>query len=599
VTGLIQRIKGGKNLLGRKVRVTACYNTNADPVGGPAAGVSVWLMGKVVKVTAGGGAVLGGTGGNFGETPGAYPSYVFNDTVGGAPNFDVNTLPGDTLFVVNETALAFSSYVPRGLYAIVHSPLPTATVVNVDINGHGLNFTGNGPGDQRYFTFRGNSGMGRYGFQMAHSTVVPGCVVHVTLPGGTYDDLNLMNPFFDALIPVARSVAAPNPAADTASVYLFGDYVRHNVPDGSGNLNASINGWWHDDNYNGGFDAWVIPADGFSGTAAADGVQLLVQDFSAVDANAHFVETIVEVDASLLTSEDDLWIAVFPNDPRTQTAGGGHSGYKVNLYALTLELIPEEGADDPLDPIMGRLLKGFNPSSLIHAVNVNDALMDKYLVPKRYPIPMNMALPASLKTANRFHRFGGFGPAPAPIGTRGYTLTNDNTDAGNWDSHPFWVPIPGIPSGAIVTGFRFGIQADDMNPDGDIEVRLWQFPNDLDDSDLFGEGQLIAAAHAGRYNPATVFTGPSMNVNMQTGRSVVGLESGNLILYRNRVGLWVTSGSVHPTYGSVALLGASVWLEFIPRLNAAVVDANAWLLLDHGYVDCLVDPRTADMRWTP
>lgn len=592
VTGIMQRIKGGKNLVGRKVRISGSYRVVDNPPN--TGGISIWVMGKLVQVTATTPPVLGPV--LAGEVPGAYPSFLFTDTVGGAPGFDVNTLPGDTLFIQNGMSDLGNSFVPRGLYEITHSPAPSPTNVNVVASGHGLNGI-TGAGTSRYMVARGNCAMNSFGIRIDHGTVIPGAVVHLTPPGQGYDDDNLINPFFDQLLPVPSDVSTlPDPASDAASVYLFGDYVKNNhypYPE-------SWEGYWEERNYTGGFEAWVIPADEWSTSVNIGGKQVLFNEVNVAGGTVYYFEEIVEIDASLLVTDDDLWLGVFPIDPRTNTGEGVHSGYNTDVYALSLELVPED--DDPEDTIYGRLAKGLNPS-LFTGIGLNHAVADKFLVPKRYPISFNSAQAASLGALGSgsgkmlFHRFGGaFGiyPEEPGIGTDGFALTAPDPAAiPPWNGRPFWVPVPRIPSGAIVTSFGFHAETEGLDPSSDLEVRLWQVQ-----ADFMGGGErriLIGQARAGDYNPAHTFTLANEDRFLDTGVDYGAINEGDLRVLRNRVGLWVSPGADSPDYGYTALVGAEVWLEFIPNAPA---DTSARYIINTGFVDCLVDPRVIDARWT-
>jgi hypothetical protein len=477
VGGLVQKLKGGKRLLGKKVRITGAYKIqDPDLNGSPqAAGVSVWLKSNVKTRTAyaNGDAAPGGLLGSW--SPGGN---VFTGT--GWSLGDITALQaGDHLYLTRSGYYQIASVTNKGGAV----PGPNGSVI-VQIEG--------------FFETTGSSGEwvlglqdigsprpamwmdGRAIFMRNDGTDWPGHIIRVTEPGTAYNQgeewyCRGMDQLYGVHTDYVPRTTAPtvDDTNRTGMVLHWGPgpaqeddkefKISEGAIAGSDTQETGMFGVAPPGPYTGDCtDIFYLDANVWTDDPTQGDVHLM-DDFTTDAGSIQYFEEIVEIpsDLDLDPDAEDIWIIVTPVRPdgTTPNFGGILVDVGVTFYAIQVELVGEyssggDGIEDRL--LLSRLSGGLGSSNSFDGYWEQDIIRYPEYVPVRFPIDVAAVQGGDLPPAANAPYERRVQPV-VPVASQGVELRSFPGGPNELLRLHYNIPLPPIPPGSILGEVRLRV----------------------------------------------------------------------------------------------------------------------------------------------
>jgi hypothetical protein len=315
IGGLVQRLRISKPLLGKKVRVSGCYLVREESI--LPTGMSVWLKGEVRYYTVAAARYVSGTA--SGETSGS----TLTDL---GATFQTDGVQAGDILTVDKQVDPYNG----GFYVVSDVPdentILIAGVFDTDAVGITYAIAKQDVAPAHRATFVGRAGIALFG------TIDVGHVVRWCDGGDSYTEGDeWIIRAFDSLV-VPQTAVGDTPLS-TSKVLAFRTYnPAANALTGFDLLQGPLPG----------DTTKVYYLDTVWDNVPANGNACIAYDTASADGDVHFFETIVEIPATLaIDAEDDLFLCVFPVDPRNVPI---EDTPKVDIFALSIEMVLEEDA---------------------------------------------------------------------------------------------------------------------------------------------------------------------------------------------------------------------------------------------------------------
>lgn len=542
--GLCQRLRRGKMLVGKKVRITGAYNIiQADTGGSPIpVGMSVWLKSRPLDTTVPAGVATPYASGDDGAVDVALGRLY--TTLG---NFNTDgVVAGDLLIVGQQSFAAFDPPVyqiksvdPAGSYVEINGTFAT----NVPPPGPPLaswHIARQSDGDASY--------IGRQGIRLGSNNI--GHIIRIS--DNTYTEYDegdeWLNRAFDTtVLPFVDSGETPQGPA-----LYFGKYDPNIDTSSTQGLNGYTRGariWYLNNQFNNN------PANGnleLVTHTAASGVQ--------------YFETEVDIDPALITPKEDVWVCVFPCAP--SDTENIDTNIAVQFLALRMEIIPAA-----TDSIEDNLKRAFTAGGLGgHAdfgqadYDIRHCMQYPVYVPQLYPLktlPIVPRLSGDIGGASSGEINYHYGPLPYSVPTsQAMTVVHSNV------IENAYAPQADLPVGSTVLGAALWVHYTDglTNP---VEATLHQYH------------------HTYPGNPVN-FAQLTQYAHVEIPDGIVAPTRFLFDVYRNKVGHFWTQFSGTSDPDSYAAHGTSQQLLV---LTSAGVTASADLWVSNGWMLVAIDPR--------
>jgi len=544
VGGVCQKLRYGKALIGKKVRVSGAYYVTDDDSANVEVGMSIWLKGEVKSMTV-------STGVRRQATDGVTSSTYTLDSVVALPDFDAAPVmaAGDLVIVSGQTT---GATVAAGLYQ-VDSVTDADTLVIDDIQddtdwpdtSSGLSCAFGADADNA----AGGVTLGNKGFQLSRTTDVVSHVIRLTVDGNAYNaGHELLHRYTDFL---------QHPDVDSAAIaadaLMFGKYQA------SGVLAT------HDIWVSGAADDFKLffLDDTFSDDSIND-MELITNTSTLASAAVHYFEEIVEIPDTIVPTYDDLWLVIMPVDPADLASMAGGEA-KVFWYGLTIEVIPDPASDGngAEDRMAKSLMSEFAGNDVLSPTNLRDMYQYPVLAPAMIPLPVAPATPS------------------------------DSSEDHNTDTYlqgaPSRVDLTTITGGSFTTTWH--VKQERLPPGShviDASIYIEEFVDDAaNDAFTVTLVQEQAIWTLDSADSARQPIGSLHNADI----SAVTTSEYALTMFRHRVGLWNENGGDPLTVSGQT--AASLWLDITLNGNASGFTAS----LVGGYMIALVDPRLEHSYW--
>lgn len=538
--GLCQRIRRGRMLVGKKIRVTGAYNIiKADTGGSPIpVGMSVWLKSRPLDTT----APVSVATPYVGDDDGVVDS-ALGRLYRAFGNFNTDSVVVGDLLVVGDLTLGaldcpvyqIKSVAPAGNYVEINGTFP-----NDVLSGATWHIGRQSDGSASY--------IGKQAIRLGDASI--GHIIRVT--DNTYADYDAgdewLNRAFDStVLPYVDSGETP-----AGPALYFGKYDQDIDTSSTQGLNGYPRGariWYLNNQFN---------------NNPASGNQELVTHTSA--SGVQYFEVDVEVDPALLVTKEDVWVCAFPCAP-SDTASID-TDIAVQFLALRVEIIPS--ATDPIEDNLKRVFAagGLGGHADFGSVDydLRHCMQYPVYVPQLYPLktmPMLPRLSGDIGGASTGEINYHYGPIPYSVPTsQAMTVIHSNV------IENIYAPQSDLPVGSSVLGAALWVHYSDglTNP---VDVSLHQYHH-------------VYPGNPSNFAQMTSYAGTSISGSVASPTRYL------FDVYRNKMGhFWPQfSGTADPD--SYAAQGTAQQLMVLTSTGVA---GSADLWVSNGFLLVAVDPR--------